>query len=161
MNWDAIGAISETLGALAVLVTLIYLARQIRLNTEEIRASRVGATLKDQAQYNQMLAEDGDLARIYWTAVADVEELSEDERRRWLHLCSVMLRNSEVAHYHFRQGNLPASIHFSRERWIKRFLGTSGFRWWWSQYSDILDPEFVDYVERTLTDEPRDDSHAS
>jgi hypothetical protein len=36
MNWDAIGAMGEILGALAVLVTLIYLAVQIRQNTSAV-----------------------------------------------------------------------------------------------------------------------------
>ena len=31
MNWDAIGAIGELVGALAVFLTLIYLATQIRI----------------------------------------------------------------------------------------------------------------------------------
>ena len=35
MDWDAIGAIGEILGATAVLVTLIYLARQVRQNTDQ------------------------------------------------------------------------------------------------------------------------------
>ncbi len=153
MNWDAIGAIGEILGAIAVLVTLVYLARQIHLNTNEIRASRVEGTLRDQSTYNRMLAEDPDLARIYWIAVDDVEKLSEDDKRRWLHLCSVMLRNSEIAYYHYRQGHLPDPIHLSREKWIRRFMGTSGFRWWWKQYSDVLDPEFVEYVDRVLADD--------
>ncbi len=153
MNWDAIGAVGEILGAVAVLATLIYLARQIRLNTEEIRASRVGGTLKDQADYNQLLASDPDLARIYWTAVDDIEQLTHEEKQRWLHLCSVMLRNSEAAFYHHQQGNLPDRIHESRERWIRRFLGTSGFRWWWQQYADVLDPAFVDYVDRVLKED--------
>nr|NIV18066.1 hypothetical protein [Woeseiaceae bacterium] len=140
-------------GAIAVLVTLVYLARQIHLNTNEIRASRVEGTLRDQSTYNRMLAEDPDLARIYWIAVDDVEKLSEDDKRRWLHLCSVMLRNSEIAYYHYRQGHLPDPIHLSREKWIRRFMGTSGFRWWWKQYSDVLDPEFVEYVDRVLADD--------
>ena len=33
MNWDAIGAVGELAGALAVLITLIYLAVQLRQNT--------------------------------------------------------------------------------------------------------------------------------
>ncbi len=35
MNWEAIGAVGEILGALAVLVTLVYLAAQIRQNTAQ------------------------------------------------------------------------------------------------------------------------------
>jgi hypothetical protein len=40
MNWDAIGAIGEVLGAIAVVVTLIYLGVQIRQNTEREKMSQ-------------------------------------------------------------------------------------------------------------------------
>ena len=39
MNWDAIGAIAEVLGAVAVLATIIYLAIQVRGAREELRHS--------------------------------------------------------------------------------------------------------------------------
>ncbi len=46
MNWDAIGAIAELLGAVGVIASLVYLATQIRQsreqmsqNTKAIRAS--------------------------------------------------------------------------------------------------------------------------
>ena len=39
MNWDAIGAVGEILGALAVVVTLFYLARQLRENTASNRVA--------------------------------------------------------------------------------------------------------------------------
>jgi len=39
MNWDAIGALGEVLGAIAVLATLYYLARQIRQSTVATRIS--------------------------------------------------------------------------------------------------------------------------
>ena len=41
MNWDAIGAVGEILGALAVFVTLIYLAIQTRDNVKVLRARAV------------------------------------------------------------------------------------------------------------------------
>jgi hypothetical protein len=39
MNWDAIGATGEIVGALVVFLTLIYLAIQIRQNTHATRAA--------------------------------------------------------------------------------------------------------------------------
>ena len=41
MNWDAIGAIGEVAGALVVIVTLIYLSRQVRNNLIESRLAAV------------------------------------------------------------------------------------------------------------------------
>ena len=37
MNWDAIGAVGEISGAIAVVVTLIYLTVQIKQNSQQIR----------------------------------------------------------------------------------------------------------------------------
>ena len=39
MNWEAIGAVGEILGALAVFASLIYLARQIRQNTQMMKST--------------------------------------------------------------------------------------------------------------------------
>ena len=37
MDWDAIGAVGEILGALAVFISLVYLAVQIRNNTTQLK----------------------------------------------------------------------------------------------------------------------------
>jgi type III secretory pathway lipoprotein EscJ len=39
MNWEAIGAIGEWVGAVAVLATLIYLAVQIKQNTRQLKSN--------------------------------------------------------------------------------------------------------------------------
>ena len=46
MNWDAMGAIAEALGAIAVIATLVYLAVQVRHLKSELHMS----SLKDQAE---------------------------------------------------------------------------------------------------------------
>ena len=49
MNWEAIGAVGELLGSLAVLLTLIYLALQVRHSKELLEENRKIA-----------------LSRVYW-----------------------------------------------------------------------------------------------
>lgn len=41
MNWDAIGAIGEIIGATAVVVSLFYLATQIRVQNRESRIASI------------------------------------------------------------------------------------------------------------------------
>ena len=43
MNWQAIGAVGEILGAIAVLITLGYLAAQIRQNTRAMKTSALSS----------------------------------------------------------------------------------------------------------------------
>ena len=39
MDWEAIGAIGEIIGAIAVLLTIVYLADQIKQNTKAVKAA--------------------------------------------------------------------------------------------------------------------------
>ena len=41
MNWEAVQAIAESIGAVGVIATLVYLAQQIRQNTSSLQAATV------------------------------------------------------------------------------------------------------------------------
>jgi hypothetical protein len=47
MNWEALGAIAEFLGAIAVLITLLYLARQIRQNRDSVESASAETVLSN------------------------------------------------------------------------------------------------------------------
>ena len=51
MNWDAVGAVAETIGALAVLVTLIYLALQVRQARKVQLAESIRATRAERREF--------------------------------------------------------------------------------------------------------------
>lgn len=51
MNWDAAGAIGEIVGALAVVITLVYLAIQVRQNTRHVQAQMGHAGWISSADY--------------------------------------------------------------------------------------------------------------
>ena len=71
MNWDAIGAIGEIVGATAVVITVMYLAHQVRKQTQE---SRLAATCEISARWDEMmetLISNPDLVEMYGLAVQD------------------------------------------------------------------------------------------
>ena len=43
MNWEAVGAAGEIIGAVAVIISIIYLALQVRQNTAALRSSATNA----------------------------------------------------------------------------------------------------------------------
>jgi hypothetical protein len=63
LNWEAVGAVAETLGAAGVIATLVYLVAQIRQNTATVRAT--GAVARNEGQNNitLILAQDADARR--------------------------------------------------------------------------------------------------
>ncbi len=63
MNWNAIGAVGEILGALAVVATLFYVARQIRENTRAVARQSHLDRARNVAE--PMLSSPHNLPRIY------------------------------------------------------------------------------------------------
>lgn len=66
MNWDALGTIGEIAGAIGVIVTLIYLATQIRQNTKSSKVTAVQTAVEGSARWNEMLLNDIELNDIFW-----------------------------------------------------------------------------------------------
>ena len=64
MNWDAIGAIGEILGAIAVFMTLVYLAVQIRQNTASVTTATYDSVMAGITDINLVVARDPEVASI-------------------------------------------------------------------------------------------------
>jgi hypothetical protein len=51
MNWQAMGAVGELLGGVVVLASLVFLAMQIRRNTQALRMSAAEESNRSFASY--------------------------------------------------------------------------------------------------------------
>jgi len=76
MNWDAIGAVGEIVGALAVVATLAYLALQVRASTRESEANAYAVTADHTATIRGQFMEHADV----WARGNAGAELSPSER---------------------------------------------------------------------------------
>jgi hypothetical protein len=92
MNWDAIGAIGELTGALAVVVSVIYLALQIRNNTQATMVTVVQDTIDEFANLDRLVASTPDLAHIILRGRASISNLSAEELLRFECYYSMMFQ---------------------------------------------------------------------
>ena len=65
MNWDALGALGELVGAAAVVATLIYLSVQLRQNTRTVKLSSAQAVTEELQAMFSLLSSDQSLAEIF------------------------------------------------------------------------------------------------
>jgi hypothetical protein len=83
MNWEALGAIGEIVGAVAVVVTLGYLAVQIRQNTRTLKLGSIQSVYEKYQDRFRMTAESESLARIMRTGIIRLNDLTEEEQVRF------------------------------------------------------------------------------
>ena len=155
MNWEALGAIGEVVGAVGVIATLVYLAYQIRQNTIQLeqtilsaRASAVNASQVTLRENRQSIFEDAEMAGIFLRGNQSPDSLSEIEQLRY----RLLMQNvTEAMLEIFSQ---TAITNFSPETWesqgatlVLRVLDTPGGHWFWETYSDNYPTEFRQAVD--------------
>jgi len=147
MNWEAIGAVGETVGALAVLVTLVYLSIQIRQNTKSVQAAAVDSANSQVSRIREVIFSDAGVANMYRRGNEDPAGLGQDDTIRYrllVHNVMLALSNSitqaSVAGLSENRSNFELST-------LSRVLESAGGRWFWDTYRHEFEDSFQAIVD--------------
>lgn len=153
MNWDALGAVGEIIGAVAVLVTLGYLAIQIRQNTAQQKRDTLIAIQHGQ---NALVAQMGNPAVMQSFALTAAHGRSADVEHRARALTWVIqyLNHFQIVRDMHAVGALEPSRYALWEGFAVAMVAPPGMREWWHEESGRLAfmPDVRDLVERKLAD---------
>ncbi len=150
MNWEALDAIGEIVGAVGVIITLAYLAVQIRQNTAMTQSSIEVESSKQLTSFAEAVALDRDLRRIWDEVASSGTTLELEEHRQWLWWLAVFFHKAEGFWIQRQRGLLSQETWAEWERAMHGFLQNQVGRDWWHQRSVIYAPEFFDFVDRLL-----------
>ena len=150
MNWEAIGAIAELLGAVGVIASLVYLATQIRANSHSVQASTSQA-VADAAQARVLaVAQSSSLANALAKVLDSSTALTSAETIQVEFFRNASFKGFENVFFQYRKGLLPAATWNGYEFILRRNLHIPDTREWWNRSRDGFDPEFRDRVEELL-----------
>jgi hypothetical protein len=83
MSWDAVSAVAESLGALGVIITVAYLALQIRQNTRTVRSAAQQSMFDNVHSLRLVLCQDPELASLLIKANESFDSLTAEEDLRF------------------------------------------------------------------------------
>lgn len=147
MSWDAIAALAELLGALAVVVSVLYLAHQVRTQVREARLAAIHEISEGFREAIGATFMDPQLADVFVRGKDDPQALSEADRVQFIAFMQRNYRMWEDAFYQHRAGRVDDEHWRSIERQYASLLHWPGVRWVWSIRSDFYTPAFRTYVD--------------
>src|SRR6266576_2338990 len=121
MNWDAISAISQLIGSLAVVLSVLYLAVQVHQSTRVAKVAMQDAAATALRDVTKPLMENAELERIWRVGIEDISALSVEERARFFHAAYQFLKAFETIHFHHVYGMMDTDsfdITSSRPAWL-------------------------------------------
>ena len=140
-----LGSLGEFVGAIAVLVTLIYLAVQLRQANQLHRSESIRTFMRE---YNNTLAQvqEQSLAELYRRGSKDFEGLSRTDQLRVAVWLEQVLRTSYAGYIADPRGENPVTqlvmITFAT------LVRLPGFQQWWRQYGTAYELIAPDYIQR-------------
>lgn len=155
MNWDAIGAVGEIIGAVAVVISIAYLAAQIRANTRATRASASFDATHSWALTNELVHQMSDelvaaFQRSY-DPEASPDAFSEVERIRMSIHIRALFQKLEGQYYLYTLGFLEPDVWRKRSAWASGFIRLPMWQDWWQTEIEehIYADAFVEAIEST------------
>lgn len=150
MNWDALGATAELLGALGVIITLGYLARQMRQASAVTGASNYWQLTSQMSDFMNLLATDAELMEIYQRGIVSYLGLSELDRARFHMLISGLVNKYQVMYQLRDRGQLDADLYEDMFSGVLELLSVSGVQEWWREQGHWFAESFRRFVDAHL-----------
>ena len=156
-NWEALGAIAEAVGVVAIFVSLIYVAAQIRLSTKQaaraVEASELEAVerkIDTGHRVRDLLILNPDLVELMLTGFRGYNSLADVEQFRFNLLLRNVFAEIQGAYVrHIRVNRSPEDFEGS-QRVLDELLVNRGVQEWLQSTEPDWRPTFRDLVDRRL-----------
>ncbi len=151
-----LGNVGEFIGAIVIVITLMYLALQIRQNTNALHAqSRLALVSAAQAEL---------FAGMQHPSIVLIQvksKLTSEEHVRLSYWLTALMRVREFAWLQYRHGVVDEIQWRTESLVIQTLLSRRNTRTWWASVGRRMFPtEFVDFVDDLIRDQPpTDESH--
>ena len=146
---DSAAKTAEVIGAVAVVIGLLFVGLQIRSNTV---AQQFSATQTLVSEYNTAISSinDGEFVCIFIRAGNDFEGLSQAKKIRFSILMQPIFRTFEQLHYSALQGTIDSNVYSGFQRQFAAMMKLPGNQQYWATRGYWFGPVFQEYVQEIM-----------
>ena len=152
MDWEAIAAVGEILGATAVVISLVYVAAQVRQNTNALRRTASADAVAAIRDWNRDLAVNSELNRVYRSGVEGLDSLTPDDRAQFGVIAFNLFKTFEDLHYQYLNGAMDPDVWSGWENIARVSLTSPGCRVYYESRHSYFNPDFQAWMGAQLPD---------
>ena len=147
INWDEISAISQAIGSIAVVFSVLYLAIQVHGSTRVAKLAAQDAAATALREVTKPFAENSELARIWRIGLENLEELPSEEQARFFHSTYQFLKAFETIHFHHVYGLMDEQTWNGWCGLLRHYIASPGIARYWQLRHDLFSTRFQRFIE--------------
>ena len=146
MNWDAINAVSQLISSIAVVVSVLYLAVQLRSSTRVARVAAMDAAAAALRDVTKPFMENAELARIWRIGLENLDALSAEDQARFFHAAHQFLKALETIHYHYVYGLLDSQLWQGWRVLLQHYVASPGIDHYLNLRGAVFSERFCKFI---------------
>jgi hypothetical protein len=147
MNWEAISAIGQIVGAVGVIISVIYLALQVRSNARQTRLASMRSMSDAFNQWLYGLAGNPQIGDLYYRGMRDLQSIEGADLPRFSALMDSLFRIYEDMYYQKLEGHLDPRVWLGFEAPMRDIIAYPGAQAWWRTRSHWFSREFQEFID--------------
>jgi len=152
LNWDAIGAVAELIGALGVIASVIYLAVQIRASTQATRASMHHDLHSETVSRMMLVAQDAALADLLLKSRQASTELTPRDKLQMNMFLLAVFRGFENGYLQHKRGMVEDESFRGTMEALRINAQNPYFPGWWKRNKTVFHSQFAVQMDEILTE---------
>lgn len=161
MNWEMLSAIGQAVAAIAVIISLIYLAAQIREQNKERRRAGINILTAQWSDLVKTGQESREFATLFLRGMHSFQGLDAPDKLSFSAFFTRYTRNCEGMFIYYRDGALEKALWDEVERTMIDYFAYPGVREWWATRKHWLTDEFRAVVETIIAKNPEQKLYAA
>ena len=140
-NW------AEIIGVILVILSLIYVGREVGQNTATMQVSAAQTFVDLYNTITSQLTLAPDLADIWYRGLTGFASLKNDERVRFSTIAGQTMRVFESGYLQYRKDALDEQIWVAFSNSLADITASPGMREWWKTRQHWYSPDFQELVK--------------
>ena len=146
MSWEAVNAISQLVGSIAVVLSVLYLALQVHRSTRVAKLATQDSSATALRDVTKPLMENAELERIWRVGLEDLSALSVEDRARFFHAAYQFLKAFETIHFHYVYGLMDRQLWDGWHGLLRHYVFAPGIVHYWNRRPEVFSERFRKFV---------------
>lgn len=145
-----ISIITEIVGAVAIVISLIFVGIQFTENTKATKSATAASTVATISSWYTEMGNNQQSSSLFYNFMADPESLTSEERLQVLINLHGLFLTFQNSFYLSQQGTLDPHIQESITKAAVGVKDQPGFRLFWKLRRELFFPEFQKHIDEIV-----------
>lgn len=150
LKLSEMASIAEVVGAIAIIISLVYVGIQLDDSTRAVRSATANETSAALSAWYTELGTNPQALRIFQDGITNPESLTREELLQFIFQMHGLMLEYQAADYLSRQGTLDSELQEATTNTLLGVRDLPGFRLYWEQRKDLFRSDFRLYIEDLL-----------